>query len=75
MMKGYDIVGPKFAKLIGINDLTKSIGIFLTNFYMNDYKNESLTLKQKIIFKFIFKPVRPILRIIGRANHLIKNIL
>tara|TARA_B100001057_G_C22319793_1_gene745296 strand:- start:212 stop:619 length:408 start_codon:yes stop_codon:yes gene_type:complete len=63
LMKGYDIVGPYFAKIIGKN----KTGIFVTKYYKAKQLNKKLKLSQKafeLSSKFL---LRPMWRLLGRA--------
>ena len=72
LMRGYDIVGPWMAKLVGKNDFTKWLAKLLTNYYKKIYENKSPTLKQKIIFKYGLGNLRPIIRFLGWLSTKIK---
>ena len=63
LMKGYDIVGPYFAKIFGKN----KTGIFLTEYFKAKQLNKKLKFSQKafeLSSKFL---LRPMWRLLGRA--------
>jgi hypothetical protein len=73
MMKGYDIVGPKWAKLVGKNDFVTSLAEFQTNYFEDIMYNHKLNYKQKLWRCFSVSIIRPILRIVGWISALLKK--
>ena len=74
MMKGYDIIGPKLASLIGKDSIFDNTGVFLTKYYQAKQNNNKLTLSQQA-FEILSKLVlRPTWRLIGRIATMKKGI-
>ena len=64
-MRGYDIIGPWIAKLVGKNDFNKSMAMLLSDKFIREYENKPLTLKQKIISKYGVANLRYLVRFLG----------
>ena len=61
LMKGYDLVGPTYAKWFGNNGVGKT----LTSYYKKSVMGEQLSWKYKLLEKFLFYINRPTLRTLG----------
>ena len=73
MMKGYDIVGPIWAKLVGKNNFATSLAKFQTIYYEDIMYNRKLNYKQKIFKYFSIGIFRPAWRILGWTAIVLKK--
>ena len=72
LMKGYDIVVPKWTKLVGKNKPITYFAKFLTGYYNSIENKKELNYKQKL-FRISSKySIRPLFRSIGWISNLIK---
>jgi len=72
LMQGYDIVVPKWTKLVGKNKPITYFAKFLTGYYNSIEKKKELNYKQKL-FRISSKySIRPLFRSIGWISNLIK---
>jgi hypothetical protein len=72
-MKGYDIVGPKWAKLVGKNNFATSLAIFQTQYFEDMLYNRKLNYKQKMFKCLSVGILRPAWRILGWMSILLKK--
>ena len=68
-MKGYDLVGPTYAKWFGNNGVGKT----LTTYYKKSVMGEQLNWKYKLLEKFLLYINRPTLRVLGYLNERISS--
>ena len=68
-MKGYDLVGPTYAKWFGNNGVGKT----LTNYYKKSVMGEQLSWKYKLLEKFLLYINRPTLRTLGYIHERISG--
>ena len=73
MMKGYDIIGPKWAKLVGKNNFATSLAKFQTEYFSNIINNRKLNYKQKMFKCLSVGIIRPTFRIVGWISTLLKK--
>ena len=64
-MRGYDLIGPWYAKFINNNSTGRGFGELAAKYYTNLYQNKPPTLKQKIVLKYIGGNLRPFVRLAG----------
>jgi hypothetical protein len=69
LMKGYDLVGPTYAKWFGNNGVGKT----LTNYYKKSVMGEQLSWKYKLLEKFLLYINRPTLRTLGYIHERISG--
>ena len=69
LMKGYDLVGPTYAKWFGNNNVGKT----LTTYYKKSVKGERLNWKYKLLEKFLLYINRPALRTLGYLHERISG--
>ena len=69
LMKGYDLVGPTYAKWFGNN----GVGKILTNYYKKSVMGEQLSWKYKLLEKFLLYINRPALRTLGYLHERISS--
>jgi hypothetical protein len=69
LMKGYDLVGPTYAKWFGSNNVGKT----LTTYYKKSVMGEQLNWKYKLLEKFLLYINRPTLRVLGYLNERISS--
>jgi hypothetical protein len=62
MMRGYDALGPKFAKLLS----NKYLGVFFCNYMEATHKKKKLTFAQHLYSGVSLSIVRPTFRVIGK---------
>nr|ANO58133.1 VrlC protein [uncultured Bacteroidetes bacterium] len=65
LMRGYDLIGPWYAKFINNNNTGRGFGELAAKYYTNLYQNKPPTLKQKIVLKYIGGNLRPFVRLAG----------
>ena len=73
MMKGYDIVGPRWAKLVGKNIFATSLAKFQTTYFEDIMYNRKLNYKQKMFKCLSVGIIRPTFRIVGWISTLLKK--
>jgi len=69
LMKGYDLVGPTYAKWFGNNGVGKT----LTSYYKKSVMGEQLSWKYKLLEKFLLYINRPTLRALGYIHERISS--
>ena len=75
LMRGYDIVGPKWAKFVGKNKSITYSAKFLTDYYDGLVSKKELNYRQKL-FRFGSRySIRPLIRSIGWIATLVEKLI
>ena len=64
-MRAYDSFGPLLASRVGKNKLMTGVAIFMTNYWKDTYKNNTLSSKQVVHLKLSTYVLRPAARLFG----------